>query len=208
MERNDECAPPPEPDRARDLIHGARAGDTIAMNELVSLIYPELRRRARRLMSQQRRGHTFGETGGELIDRLFERMAKSGNVVLNSVEDQEGLIGVLTWQMRNILVDHARARGAAKRPGPRFRSDIEKAGEIAAPRIHIDTVLSVDEALVVLAKRFPKAAKAVELRYFGDLPNAEAAAAMGLSLASFRRELKQGVVFLKMRLGDWGSGIQ
>ncbi len=196
-----------ESNRAMELLAHARGGDTDAMNELISLIYPELKTRAYWLMSGERRGHTFGRSGSELVQRVLEKMVGAADGMLNAAENEEALIALLTWHMRNILVDYARSRTAGKRPSPTRRVEFEKTERTAGSMVHIDTVLIVNQALMKLTREDPQAAKAVELRYFVDFTNAEAAACLGLSEAKFRRELKRGVVFLKLTLGDQGPDL-
>jgi RNA polymerase sigma factor (TIGR02999 family) len=195
--------------RALELLRESRQGDTRAMNELISLIYPELKRRACWLMSGERRGHTFGQSGSELVQRVLEKMIGAGEGMIGSVETEEALIGLLTWHMRNILVDYARAQGGtAKRAAPAQRVEFENTQRVMGSQVHSDTVLIVNEALTKLTREDPQASKAVELRYYAELTNAEAAAAMGLSEAKFRRELKRGVVFLRLTLGDQGPALE
>lgn len=193
--------------RALELLHQARDGDTEAMNALISLIYPDLKRRALCLMRGERAGHTFA-SGSELVQRVLEKMLGAGEGMLATVETEEALISLLTWHMRNILVDYARAYSTAKRPHPKQRLEFDKTERLMGSQVHTDTVLIVNEALTKLTREDPQAAKAVELRYFADLTNAESAAALGLSEAKFRRELKRGVVFLKLTLGDQGPTLE
>lgn len=203
-------APDPETERrAAALIFNARHGGTAAMSELISLIYPDLKVRACWLMRHERRGHTFGPSGYELVQRVLEKMIGAGNGMLNAVETEEALLTLLTWHMRNILVDYARAQATAKRPDPKKRQDFELSSRtLSAPLVHTETVLRVNEALLKLAKEDPGAAKAVELRFYVEFTNGEAAAAMGLSESAFRRELKRGLVFLELVLGDHGPKIE
>ena len=184
--------------RATGLILGARQGNAGLINELLSLIYPELKRRARWLMAGERPGHTFGPSGSELVQRVMEKILAAGGQIFSSARTEEDLINLLTRRMRFILVDYARAAGADSRPGPRSRvqfEDVQRTAWVSA--VNIEEVLTTDEVLTKLAGQDPDAAKALELRFFAGLTNEEAAAAMGLSVASFRRTLKRATVFLK-----------
>lgn len=184
--------------RALALIAGARRGEPGSINELISLIYPELKRRARWLMAKERAGHTFGPSGSELVQRVMEKILETGGEIFNSVDTEEHFIKMLTRQMRFILVDYARATRARRRPGPGSRVQFEDVQRTtAASAVNIEEVLSTDEVLTKLAGNDPAAYQAFELRFFAGLTNDEAAGAMELSVASFRRTLKRATVFFK-----------
>ena len=204
-DNTDRPVPPPLPDaegrRAAELISGARLGDADCINELIRLIYPELKRRARWLMAGERTGHTFGPSGSELVQRVIESTLATGGEIFSAADTEEDLIRMLTRRMRFILVDYARAATAQRRPSPRKRHDFEDASRTQADAtVNIAEVLGTHEALTKLAELDPEAARAVELRFFAGLTNDEAAAAMGLSVASFRRTLKRGTIFFKAAL--------
>jgi RNA polymerase sigma factor (TIGR02999 family) len=187
--------------RAAQLIRDARQGDAASINDLISFIYPELKRRARWLMNGERPGHTFGQSGSELVQRVMEKILADGGQIFNAANTEEDLIHLLTRRMRLILVDYARAADADRRPGPRSRVQFENAQRSApVSAVNVEEVLSTDLVLTKLNKNDPDAAKALELRFFAGLTNAEAAVAMGLSVASFRRTLKRATVFLQALL--------
>jgi RNA polymerase sigma factor (TIGR02999 family) len=189
---------PAEPVRSLDPIEGARCGDTASINELINTVYPELKRRARWLMTGERPGHTFGPSGSELVQRVMERILAAGGQIFSAAKTEEDLINLLTRRMRFILVDYARAAGAHGRPSPRSRvpfDDVQRSAPVSP--VNIEEVLQTDELLTRLAEQDPEAANALELRFFAGLTNEEAASAMGLSVASFRRTLKRATVFIK-----------
>jgi len=190
------------------LIEKARSGDREAMNELIGLIYPELKSRARRLMIGERPGHSFGPSGSELVQRVMERILAAGGGIFEAARSEEDLINMLTSRMRYILVDYARARRGGKRADPKARipfEDIQRREPVS--RLNIEELLMMDKILTQLANYDQKAAQAFELRYYADLTNEEAAAAMGASVASFRRHLKRATVFIRALAGNSeGSG--
>ncbi len=188
--------------KASELIDGARRGDGALMNQLVELIYPELKRRAFWLMTRERVGHTFGQSGSELVQRVMEKMLAAGGQVFHAARTEEDLINMLTRQMRFILVDYARAH-TGRRPNPRSRVAFDSL-LYATPseKVNIEEVLNAEEALNRLADEDPDAARAFELRFFAGFNNEEGAAAMGTSVASFRRDHKRAIVFLGAMLSD------
>lgn len=183
--------------RALDLIAGARDGDPRAMDDLFTLIYPELKRRARWLMAAERTGHTFGPSGSELVQRVIEKVLAAGGTVFSAVEEEDDLLNVLTKRMRLLLVDYARARAAAKSPAPRDRVSFKDAAPVWRVNVNIEQTLMIDELLDKLAAKDPMAARAYELRAFVGFTNEEAAAGMGLAVAKFRRLLKLATVFIE-----------
>lgn len=186
---------------ASRLIEGARSGDTAAINELISIIYPELQRRAHWLMSHERKGHTFGASGSELVQRVLEILVEHGGNVFGCVGTEQDLINVLSRRMRYILVDYARAAAAQRRFAPHQRVQFDHAVRSSpSGRVNIDEVLSVDQILGRLESKDPVAAKALELRFFAGLTNEEGASAMGLNVATFRRKLHDATAFVKVVL--------
>jgi RNA polymerase sigma-70 factor, ECF subfamily len=187
--------------RAAELIRRVRGGDANALNELTAIIYPELKRRARGLMSRDRGGHTFGPTGSELVNRVMLKLLTSDGGIFENAETGQDVINQLTRQMRFILVDYARWSQSKGRPNPRKRVDFEQAQVYSvADGLNPDKIISIDETLRRLATRDPKAAEALELRYFGGLTNEEAADALGLSVPTFRRLLRTAMVYAKAML--------
>jgi len=183
--------------RASELIEGARCGDAAATDELLSLIYPELKRRARWLMTGERAGHTFGPSGSELVQRVMERILGTGGQIFHAANTEEDLINMLTRRMRFILVDYARAATAHGKPSPRSRApleDIQRRKSVSA--IDQEKLLIIHEILAQLGAKDAEAARALELRSFSGLTNEEAAAAMGLSVATFRRAMKRASIFV------------
>jgi DNA-directed RNA polymerase specialized sigma24 family protein len=189
---------PATDERAHGIIAGARQGAEASIDELVCLVYPELKRRARWLMRGERIGHTFGPSGSELVQRVMEKILETGGEIFNAASTEEELIKMLTRRMRFILVDYARSAGTHGKPNPRRRvpfDGIERSARVAS--VNLDEVLITHQALAKLGGVDPDAAMALELRVFAGLTNDEAAGTMGLSVPKFRRTLKFAMVFLK-----------
>ena len=175
------------------LIARARAGDAAAEAELVEAVYPELRRLARRYLSTERKEHTLQTT--ELIHEAWLRLFGSSGV---AVQDRTHLVALMASQMRRALVDHARHRSAAKGPGSAVRVSLDVIDDaIGGP----DTdLLAIDEALRALEAVDPRASQVVELRFFAGLLEAEAAEALGVSVATLKRDWTFARAWLYERL--------
>jgi RNA polymerase sigma factor (TIGR02999 family) len=185
--------------QACELIAGVRRGDAASLNQLLELIYPELKRRACWLMRKERPGHTFGPSGSELVQRVIEKILEAEGRVFSVVDTEKDVINLLTTHMRRLLVSYARSRQAGTRFSPRNRVQFDKI-QAADPAVNFEEVLIKDDMLNKLALHNPQAAQAFELRFFGGLTNEEAAETMGLHVSKFRRELKCATVFLKTLL--------
>lgn len=156
-----------------------RAGDVAAGDQLMDVTYAELRKLAARYMRSERRGHTLQATA--LIHELYIRLFAAGPV---QWENRTHFFAVAARQLRRIVVNYARDRQAAKRGGKQARlslSDVSLA-------VRTTDVLEVDEALRRLEQLDSRAAEVVELRYFGGLTETEAAEAIGISVATLRRD--------------------
>jgi RNA polymerase sigma factor (TIGR02999 family) len=101
--------------------------------------------------------------------------------------------------MRRILVDHARSRAAAKRPGGKQRVELDEFMASASPRI--EQLLILDEALTRLADWDRRQARLVEMIYFGGLTESEAAAVMGISERTVKRDWRAARAWLQSQLG-------
>ena len=176
------------------LLQAWGRGDQTALDELLPLVYGELRRKARWYMRQQPAGHTLQTT--ELVHEAFLRLVDQPAVEWQS---RGQFYGVAAKAMRSILVDHARARGALKRGRGRQQLTLGAADEAAGTTPAID-VLGLDEALGRLAKLDPEQSRLVELRYFAGLSIEEAAEALGTSPATVKRQWRIARAWLKRDL--------
>ena len=149
-------------------------------NELFTLVYAELRRIAAREMRRERPGRTLQTTA--LVHEAYLRLLKDASL---SFESRAHFLGIAARAMREILIEHARGRGARKRGGGAVRLTLDDAtAAVAAPDVD---VLALDEALQRLACLDERHARVVELRYFGGLSVEETAAALDLSPATVKR---------------------
>jgi RNA polymerase sigma-70 factor (ECF subfamily) len=162
------------------------------------LVYDELRRVAARYIGRERPGQTLQATA--LVNEAFLRLAKEK---AHGFRNRAHFVAIAALSMRQILVERARARRAAKRGGAAVRvtlgDDIGGAGE-RADLEPID-VIALDSALTRLADIDPTQARIVELRYFGGLTIEETAEALGSSPATVKREWAMARAWLKQELG-------
>ena len=190
---------PGDPVRDVSLILGkARAGDARANDELISLIYEELRRIAGSLMLRERADHTLAPTAvvHEAVIRLL------GDKVFDKAEDRSFLFASAARAMREVLIDHARKRvpgrrggGWKRRPLDAVIDDIESQGmDLAA----------VHEALERLAVLNSRQSQVVTLRYFGGMTVPEVAAALGVAVVTVERDWRLARAWLQgqLREGD------
>ncbi len=177
-----------------ELVSRARHGDAGASTALIDTVYPELRRLARHYLAGERREHTLQTTA--LVNEAWLRLFGANGVAVN---DRSHLVALMATQMRRALVDHARHRNAAKGPGAGVRVTLDQALELGLRPD--EDVLALDEALQALEAVDPRAAKVVELRFFGGFEETEAAAAIGISIATLKRDWVFARAWLFDRLG-------
>jgi RNA polymerase sigma factor (TIGR02999 family) len=157
------------------VLNAIEQGDPHAAEQLLPLVYDELRRLAAEKMVQERAGQTLQATA--LVHEAYARL-----VDVNEAQHWNSrghFFAAAAEAMRRILVDHARSKRSRKRGGDRVRQDFE-ALDIAVPEIPED-LLALDEALSKLAATDKTAAELVQLRFFGGLPLPEVAQHLGIS---------------------------
>jgi len=162
------------------LLDAWRKGDPEALNKVMPLVYTELYRIARRAWSQQPHCNTLQPTA--LINEVYLKLADSGST---SFTDRCHFFAVACTAMRQILVNHAKSRLAAKRGGGKAHvslDDIQPVHQEAAE------IVALHEALEALRVIDPRKSKVVELRYFGGLSIEEAAEALGVSVRTVNRD--------------------
>ncbi|HBY63162.1 MAG TPA: RNA polymerase subunit sigma-70 [Solibacterales bacterium] len=155
-------------------------GDAGAFDQIVPLVYDELRRLARLLLRTERAGHTLGCTA--LVHEAYLRLVDQTQSDWNS---RAHFFGAAARAMRRVLVDHARARNALKRGEGAVPEDIGLIALAVEPDLD---VLALDCALDEFAGFDPERARVVELRFFGGLSIEETAAIMGSSPATVKRD--------------------
>jgi RNA polymerase sigma factor (TIGR02999 family) len=178
------------------LLQRMREGDPAALDELMPLVYGELRRIARSFMRSQRPGHTLQPTA--LVNEAFIKLFEDGQPVMG---DRAHFLALMSRVMRQVLVDHARALGAAKRGGGEQRvpwdTDIEVISERGGESLK---VLELHGALEALARENQSLAQVVEMHYFGGMTAEEAAEVTGRSVHVVRHDLRLARAWLRREL--------
>lgn len=168
------------PSQVTELLVQWTRGDQEAPRVLLPLVYDELRRLARYHLGAERSDHTLQSTA--LVHEAYLRLVKPGSLQL---ESRRHFFAVASRLMREILVDHARSRSAAKRGGGE-RLTLDEAAELAWSK-EVD-LLVLDDALNELAKMSPRQSRIVELKFFGGLSIAEVAQVLEVSSATVERD--------------------
>lgn len=184
----------PEPKSVTRLLQEARAGAPDAMDRVFSATYAELRSIAGRHMRRERSGHTLEPTAllHEAVLRLFGGQAPT-------LEDRSHFLRAASRAMRHALVDHARARGAAKRGANAEPTQIR---DMADPQASPLDVLELNDALEQLALAEPRCAQVVELRFFAGLEVEEVAEVLEVSTATVKRDWRFAKAWLAQALGE------
>ncbi len=163
------------------LLGDLRRGKQGASARLIAAIYPELHRIADRYLRQERAGHTLQPTA--LVNETWARMFGSQRT---DWKNRAHFFAAIATEMRRILVDHARARNAQKRPGKHAALSLAHLSKLGvAPD---QDLVALDEALRRLENLDARAARVVELRFFTGLGEREAAEALKISVATLKRD--------------------
>jgi RNA polymerase sigma factor (TIGR02999 family) len=181
-----------------ELLERSRAGDETSLDELVSMLYGELRRVASRQLRGERTEHTLQTTA--LVHEVYLKLAGNREFGFN---DKTHFLCVAARVMRHVLVDHARAR-ATKRRSQNDGGELDplttgihlEAGKGIAPI----ELLDLDRALKALSGEDQSLAQLVEMRYFGGMTAEETAGALGQSVHIVRHDLRLAQAWLSRRL--------
>ena len=177
------------------LLRAARAGDGNALEQVLPLVYEELRRLARRHLRSEADGHTLHAT--ELVHETYLKLLGG---TPPDAENRPHLLAMASRAMRQLLVDHARGRKAQKRGGDWVRTTLGDGALV------LDTtpeeLLALDEALQELD---PRQREVVECRFFGGMEESEIAVVLGVSERTVRRDWVKARAWLYTRLYPEGS---
>jgi RNA polymerase sigma factor (TIGR02999 family) len=178
------------------LLARVIGGDQDALDDLIPLVYRELRRLAGHLLRQERDGHTLQPTA--LVHEAYLCLVGQDRA---NWQNRAQFIAIAAQVMRRILLQYARRRRAAKRATPDPRKPV-----IAAGAGRWEEILAVDEALNRLGQFAPQPARVAEMRYFGGLSVDETAEALGVSPRTVKRDWAEAKGWLHAELS--GGGVE
>lgn len=181
------------------LLHRLRAGDDDALPRLLPLVYDELRRAAARALAREHAGHTLQAT--DVVHEAFFKLAGGG---VAASHDRVHFLAIAARGMRQVLVEHARRRGADKRGGGAVH--VTLGGAHDAPVVADGELLALDEALDRLDAVSPRLRALVEYRFFAGLTERETAEALGVGERTVQRDWARARAWLHAELQPAGDG--
>jgi RNA polymerase sigma factor (TIGR02999 family) len=177
-----------------ELLRQWEGGDPDALNRIVPVVYAELRRIASRRLGGEASPRSLTPTG-----LVHDAYLKLMDVRQARFRDRAHFLAMASRVMRRLLIDRARARRAARRGGG--AEVVEWDDDLVASDAHADALTDLDDALTRLEAIDPRQGQIVEQRYFGGLSLEETAEAVGVSLATVKRELRFAHAWLAAALG-------
>ena len=175
------------------LLAAWNGGDGHALDRLMEIVYPELRRVARQYLAGRRPGDSLESAA--LANDAYLKLVRSGGI---QCENRAHFLALCSQIIRRILVDHARRRGFAKRGGEALRVSIDDVQLVAEER-GVE-LLALDRALDELARIDARKSRVVELRYFGGLSIEETAAVLNVSIDTAKRDWRMTKAWLISQL--------
>lgn len=167
-------------EETRRLLTALAEGDRSAFDDLFARVYDELRAIAHGHLARERAGHTLNTTA--LVHEAYMSLA-GGSA---EYQDRAHFFAVASRAMRNVLVDYARGRAAAKRGGERVQ--IELRDDLTVLKSRVAELIELDDALTRLEQRDERLGRIVEYRFFGGMSVPETAAALGVSSRTVERD--------------------
>ena len=177
-----------------DLLQELRAGRQAAIDQLIPLVYQELRSIAHRQLGPGRRGGSLSTTA--LVHEAYLKLVDQSRA---EWQDQAHFLALASLAMRHVLVDRARSLATAKRGGGQQRITLAEA-EVSVDA-DPEALLELDEALEELARLDPRLAQVVVCRFFGGLSEAQIAAALSVSVRGVQRDWAKARMLLRRTLG-------
>ena len=175
------------------LLQDLAGGDKSALDGLIPLVYNELRKIADGYLRRERQGHTLQPTA--LVHELYARMLGQEQP---GYRNRGHFLGIAAQVMRQILIDHARMKNAAKRGGGHQNFPINDACD--APMERPSLMIALDDAIQALERQDARKARLVEMRFFGGLTAEESADVLQLPVITVRRELRVAQAWLQREL--------
>jgi len=173
-------------------------GNKAALDQLMPLVYKELRRLASQYLRRERHNHTLQSAA--LVNEAYLRLVDYSNL---RWQDRAQFFGLAAQLMRRILIDHARSHHYAKRGGGAHRVSLDEAAILSEERA--SELVALDDALTSLAAMDPRKSQVVELRFFGGLNIEETAEVLKLSSMTIQREWRWAKAYLYREINNRGS---
>jgi len=189
---------PPPPSEVTRLLKEWSTGDSAALDQLIPIVYDELRAVAARYLRRERQGHTLQPTA--LVNEAYLRLIDQNQV---QWQNRAHFVGVAAQMMRRILVDHAKNHNRVKRGGGTRKVTLDEALAVSDERA--DDLVELDEALTALEAFDKRKSRVVEMRYFGGLSVEETAEVLKVSEITVARDWKLAKAWLYTRIEDNGQ---
>ncbi len=180
---------PAIPQEITQLLMNWSQGDKAALDQLVPLVYPELRRLAKRHMNREDSAHTLQTSA--LINEAYLKLVDQQNV---EWQNRAHFFAMAAQVMRHILIDHARTRNYAKRGGGAPKLPLDEAAALTEQRA--GQLIALDDALKDLAALDERKSQIIELRFFGGLSLEETGEVMKISPSTVQREWRAAKAWL------------
>jgi RNA polymerase sigma factor (TIGR02999 family) len=183
----------PEPQDITGMLAAWNDGDAEALDRLMDLVYPKLRRIAHQHLGGRRAGQSLESAA--LANEAYLKLVRAGGI---RCESRVHFMALCSQIIRRIMVDHARRRGFAKRGGDALHVTLDEA--LVQTQARSVDVLALDHALDDLARIDGRKSRVVELRYFGGLEIEEAAEVLGISVGTAKRDWRMAKAWLVSKL--------
>ena len=180
------------------FLQRMQGGDAGAANELLPIVYAELRAIAGRLLREGKPGHTLQPTA--LVHEAWLKLASALAGGGGAYQGRVHFLAVAARAMRQVLIAHARERNAQKRGGGGAKLPLDDC--LAQLEAETGDLVAFDETMARLAEESPRAAQVVEMRVFGGMTIEEAAEALGVGLTAVKADWRFARVWLQRELGD------
>jgi RNA polymerase sigma factor (TIGR02999 family) len=182
------------------ILQSVEQGDASAADQILPLVYDELRKLAAARMNYEAAGHTLQPTA--LVHEAYLRLVDQNH---SDYQSRGHFLAVAAHVMRQILIDHARARNAGKRGSGQPGCQLDEAIDAAIERPPL--MIAIDDALAALEQIDARKAKLIEMRFFGGLTAEESAGVLELPVEKVRGELRLAQAWLQRQLdSDASSG--
>jgi RNA polymerase sigma factor (TIGR02999 family) len=184
-----------------DLLEEFAGGNKTALDRLMPLVYSELRKLADGYLRRERPGHTLQPTA--LVHEAYVRLIDQPRP---DIRNRAHFLGVAAHVMRQILIDHARSRNAAKRGGGQVNISLHEVSLTPVERPSI--IIAIDDALHTLEKRDGRKARLIEMRFFGGLTAEESSEVLQMPVDKVRTELRFAQAWLQRELTGKAAGAK